>query len=58
MKVNVYETVEVTDEDRKKISNLLGVRQATRDQLKEFLWQHGKDWREKMSSGDDLESLI
>jgi hypothetical protein len=45
MKVNVYVTEDVTDAERKKISELVGVKQATRDQLKEFLWSHGKGWR-------------
>lgn len=62
MKVNIYVTEEVTDAERKEISALLGVKQASRDQLKEFLWEHGRAWRESLSpllpEPDDLESLI
>ena len=45
MKVNVYVTEDVTDAERKEISELLGVKLATRDQLKEFLWNNGAKWR-------------
>lgn len=63
MKVNIYVTEEVTDAERKEISQLLGVKQATRDQLKEFLWQHGKPWREQLSpllpvEDEELASLL
>lgn len=45
MKVNVDQTVEISDEDRKKIAENLGIKHATRDDLKAFLWQHGAGWR-------------
>lgn len=48
MKVNVYVTEDVSDEERKQISDLLGVKLATRDQLKDFLWANGKNWREAL----------
>lgn len=58
MKVNIYVTEEVTDEDRKEISRILGVKQATRDQLKEFLWEHGSGWRSKLGPTAQMEDLI
>lgn len=45
MKVNIYETVEVSDAARKKITKLLGQKPiATRDQLKQFIWDRGAAW--------------
>lgn len=49
MKVNLYETVEVSDEQRTSMARLLDgpdakKRIATRDEIKAYLWQHGKDW--------------
>jgi hypothetical protein len=49
MKVNIYITEDITDEERKQISELLGVRQASRDQLKEFMWTNGESWRSKLN---------
>ena len=44
MKVNIYETVEVSDDARKRIAGLLGQKAATRDDLKAFIWKHGQNW--------------
>lgn len=45
MKVNIYETVEVTDDARKRLKTHLGQKQTvSRDQLKEFIWEHGRNW--------------
>jgi hypothetical protein len=44
VKVNIYETVEVSDADRKLIAEALGQKSATRDDLKAFIWRHGADW--------------
>ena len=49
MKVNIYETVEVTDEQRVAIARELDgdgakKRQATRDEIKAFIWTEGKNW--------------
>lgn len=49
MKVNIYETVEVSDEQRVAIARQLDgdgakKRQATRDEIKEFIWTHGSSW--------------
>jgi hypothetical protein len=55
MKVNIYETVEVTDEQRVQLGALLDSqlkpkRQATRDELKEFIWTHGVDWDQELTN--------
>lgn len=55
MKVNIYETVEVTDEQRVKLGATIDgkvkpKRQATRDELKEFIWEHGKDWEQELTN--------
>lgn len=49
MKVNIYETVEVSPEQRKAIAATIDdagskKRDATRDELKEFIWTHGSRW--------------
>ncbi len=47
MKVGIYETVEVSDEQRKQIGAVIDrgkPRQATRDELKAFIWERGSDW--------------
>ena len=44
MKVGIYETVEVSDEQRKAISKEIGVAHATRDQLKQYIWDKGAFW--------------
>lgn len=56
MKVSVYQTIEITDEQRKEIGKVLGVKWPDRDQLKEFFWTHGASWEEKLalqSSGQE-----
>ncbi len=48
MKINVDQTVEVSDEQRVQIANVLDGRitrrQATRAEMKEYIWSHGRDW--------------
>lgn len=49
MKVNIYETVEVSDEQRVQIARLADgdgakKRQATRDEIKAFVWENGSTW--------------
>lgn len=48
MKVNIYQTVQVTDTQRKELQAVLTgspTRQvASREDIKEFLWQHGAGW--------------
>ena len=53
MKVNIYETVEVSNEQREQIARLLDgpeakKRQATRDELKTFIWEAGSDWEAEL----------
>lgn len=52
MKVNLYITEDISDDERKMISDLLGVKLATRDQLKEFMWTNGSGWRDKLVRPD------
>ena len=49
MKVSIYETVQVSDEQRVMLGAVLDgtvkpKRQATRDELKAFIWEHGSGW--------------
>lgn len=49
MKVNIYETVEVSPEQRKAIAARIDdagakKRDATREELKSFVWEHGASW--------------
>jgi hypothetical protein len=50
VKVNIYETVEVSDADRKLVAAALGQKAATRDDLKAFIWRHGADWQRAIHS--------
>lgn len=54
MKVNVYQTVEVTDEQRVMLGALIDgatkpKRQATRDEIKEFVWENGANWEVELT---------
>jgi len=50
VKVNIYETIEVSDEQRVHLAVVLDggkikpKRQATRDEIKAFVWAEGSDW--------------
>lgn len=44
MKVKLSETVEVTDEQRTAIGEMLGKKQASRDECRDFIWRSGRDW--------------
>lgn len=52
MKVNIDKTEQVDDEQRVQIANVLDLkvsrRQATREELKDFLWAHGRDWAQHL----------
>lgn len=57
MKVNIYETIEISDEQRVALARQIDgedakKRQATRDEIKEFVWEQGSDWAEALSDGD------
>lgn len=75
MKVNIYETVEVSDEDRVNIAKTIDgegskKRQATREEIKAFVWENGASWETSLSDliqelgeeaeeeSEDLEDLI
>lgn len=55
MRVNIYETVEVSTEERVQIAALLDgpgakKRQATRDEMKQFVWAHGEGWQAALAA--------
>ncbi len=74
MRVNVYQTVEVTDEEREKIATVLHGQphegktpQATRAEIKEYVWANGSDWEAVLEAeyayllsfpGEDLKDLL
>lgn len=54
MKVNIYETVEITDEQRVKLAAVLDgrlkpKRQATRDEIKAYVWERGSSWEKELA---------
>lgn len=63
MKVNIDQTVQITDEQRVQMANVLDgrvtKRQATRDEMKDYIWTAGKDWAQDLAedfaglTGDD-----
>lgn len=58
MKVNIYETVQVSDEQRVAIAREIDgdgakKRQATRDEIKDFIWSEGRNWESSLASDDD-----
>lgn len=49
MKVNIYETVEVSDEQRVQMAAVLDgtgakKRIANREEIKSFVWSNGQNW--------------
>jgi hypothetical protein len=55
MKVQIVETIEITDEQRFKLGALLSEkvkpkRQATRDEIKKFAWLRGSSWHDALES--------
>lgn len=57
IKVNIDKTIEISDAQRKEIAAVLDgpggkKRDATRDEMKDFLWAHGARW-EAVLAGDD-----
>lgn len=58
MKVNIDKTVQVSDEQRKQIAAFLGDsgskrRDATRDEVKEFIWRFGSSWESVLAGDED-----
>ena len=67
MKVKISETVEVSDEQRLAIARgLHGPNakkdHASREELKDFVWRHGRDWDQLLARGaaltDEQPSLL
>jgi hypothetical protein len=59
VKVNIYETVEVSDEQRVQIARLQDgdgakKRQATRDEIKTFVWEEGSNWEDALNGEPDV----
>lgn len=49
MKVNIDQTIQVSDEQRQAIARQIDgegakKRDATRDEIKAFIWRHGESW--------------
>lgn len=58
MKVNIDKTLQVSDEQRKAIAALLDgegakAREATRDEMKDFIWNHGSSWEHVLTNPTD-----
>lgn len=54
MRVNIYETVEISDEQRVQLGAVLDgrvkpKRQATRDEIKNYVWDRGSSWDSDLS---------
>ena len=63
MKVKISETVDVSDEQRLAIAKLLHGENAkkdhaTREELKEFVWKHGRDFGRMIQSATDYQPEI
>lgn len=61
MKVNIYETIEVSDAQRVALARQIDgdgakKRQATRDEIKEFVWQHGIRWEDVLEGRENPQS--
>lgn len=57
MKVAVYETMEISDEERVAIAALLDgdgakKRKASAGEMKAWLWEQGANWRSALGTGD------
>lgn len=60
MKVNIDQTLEVSDEQRKQIAAYIDdagakKRDATRDEMKQFIWSHGERWEDVLSGNSESE---
>lgn len=58
MKCNIYQTVQVSDEQRKAIAATIDdagtkPRQATRDEIKEYVWEHGRHWADRLDGSGE-----
>lgn len=62
MKVNIYTTVEVSDEQRVQIAAEIDgegakKRAATRDEMKAFVWREGENWASALSGDNEAEPV-
>jgi hypothetical protein len=52
MKTNVYEAIEITDDERRMLADLLdserSKRMASRDEIKKFCWDAGSGWNARL----------
>jgi hypothetical protein len=59
VKVNIDKTIILSEEQRVQIANVIDGRvtrrEAKRDEVKEYIWEAGSDWAERLS--DDFRSL-
>lgn len=62
MRVNVYETIEISDAQRVDLANVLDnqvnkpKRIATRDEIKAYAWSNGKNWEKALE--DEVDFLV
>lgn len=60
MKVSIDQTVEVSDVQRREIASIIDgrvgrKRDATRAEMKEFIWEAGAGWETVLSPDEDVE---
>lgn len=62
MKISINETLEVSDEQRVQIADILDAertkRQATRDEMKAFIWALGSDWEALLATEWDAQFAL
>lgn len=69
MRLVIHEQLDITDEERVRMANVLdekiSKRQATRDEMKQYIWSNGKEWLTHLDiqwgvlfGGDDEEDLL
>lgn len=58
MKVNIYETIDISDEQRLMLGAVISGQQkpkynASRDEIKGFVWAHGEGWEGALTEAWD-----
>ena len=58
MKVNIYETIEISGENRLRLGAILSGAQkpkynASRDEIKQFVWENGSGWEDALNKAWD-----
>lgn len=56
MKVKMNQTEDVSDEQRAQIGATLGKRQASREECRDFIWRHGRDWAELLDRAEQYQA--